>query len=301
MISFENVSKFILSDVSIYVPPGKTVGLIGVSGAGKTTFMKLASGLLLPESGRVFTMGYSPMHRQKQFHRDIGVLLTELPLLQNEDTVIGNFEVLKNIYGIAGKVFGQDYPELSKRLGFAEFERQRVKDLSLGQRRRAELGAVLLHRPRLLLLDEPTNGLDENGKNAFYELIEERKADGLTMVLASHNMAEVSGICDRIALLYQGRFLYYGEELLLRKRFAPVYTISMEIEGQLPDLQDLPLLKYCIEGPKLQLMYHSEHITAAEILQLVLSQTVIREIKIHKPDLLDAVMQINKERMGEDE
>ena len=301
MISFENVSKFILSDVSFYVPPGKTVGLIGVSGAGKTTFMKLASGLLLPETGRVFTMGYSPMHRQKQFHRDIGVLLTELPLLQNEDTVIGNFEVLKNIYGITGKVFGQDYPELSKRLGFAEFERQRVKDLSLGQRRRAELGAVLLHRPRLLLLDEPTNGLDENGKNAFYELIEERKADGLTMVLASHNMAEVSGICDRIALLDQGRFLYYGEELLLRKRFAPVYTISMEIEGQLPDLQDLPLLKYCIEGPKLQLMYHSEHITAAEILQLVLSQTVIREIKIHKPDLLDAVMQINKERMGEDE
>ena len=104
MISFENVSKFILSDVSFYVPPGKTVGLIGVSGAGKTTFMKLASGLLLPETGRVFTMGYSPMHRQKQFHRDIGVLLTELPLLQNEDTVIGNFEVLKNIYGIAKEI-----------------------------------------------------------------------------------------------------------------------------------------------------------------------------------------------------
>lgn len=299
MISFENVSKFILSDVSIYIPPGKTVGLIGVSGAGKTTFMKLASGLLLPEAGRVFTMGYSPVRKQKQFCENIGVLLTATPLLQKEDTVIGNFEVLKNVYGIDGKVFEKDYKELSKRLGFADFEGQRVKDLSLGQRRRAELGAVLLHRPRLLMLDEPTNGLDENGRCAFYELIKERKEDGLTMVLASHNMAEVSGICDRIALLYKGHFLYYGEELLLRKRFAPVYTIFMEVEGPLPDLQDLPLLKYCIDGHKLQLAYYSEHITAAEILQLVLSQTSIKSVKIHKPDLLDAVMQINNGRIEE--
>lgn len=301
MISFENVSKFILSDVSIYVPPGKTVGLIGASGAGKTTFMKLASGLLWQEEGNIFTMGYSPVGKQKQFRKDIGVLLAEVPLLEKEDTVIGNFEVLKNTYGIDGNVFARDYMELSKRLGFADFEKRRVKELSLGQRRRAELGAVLLHRPKLLLLDEPTNGLDENGRCAFYELIEERKANGLTMLLTSHNMAEVSGICDRIALLYQGRLLYYGEELLLRKRFAPIYTIFMEVDGRLPDLQDLPLLRYCIDGQKLQLMYHSEHITAAEILQLVLSQTIIKEVKIHKPDLLDAVMQINRERMEENE
>ena len=301
MISFENVSKFILSDVSIYVPPGKTVGLIGASGAGKTTFMKLASSLLLPEEGKVFIMGYSTVGKQKKFCKDIGVFLTEVPLLEKEDTVIGNFEVLKSIYGIDRKVFEQDYKELSRKLGFADLEKQRVKELSLGQRRRAELGAVLLHRPKLLLLDEPTNGLDENGRCAFYELIEERKKDDLTVLLTSHNMTEVSGICDRIALLDKGRFLYYGEETLLRKQFAPIYTIHMEVEGKLPDLQDLPLLKYCIDGQMLQLMYHSGHITAAEIFQLVLSQSVIKEVKVHKPDLFDVVMQINKERMGEHE
>ena len=97
MIIFENVSKFILNSVSIHVPQGETVGLIGASGAGKTTFLKLACGLLKPSNGRIYTMGLKPALEQKELCRGLGVLFADIPVLQKEDTVVGNFELLRSI------------------------------------------------------------------------------------------------------------------------------------------------------------------------------------------------------------
>ena len=110
MIIFENVSKFILNSVSIHVPQGETVGLIGASGAGKTTFLKLACGLLKPSNGRIYTMGLKPALEQKELCRGLGVLFADIPVLQKEDTVVGNFELLRSIYQINKDRFDQDYP-----------------------------------------------------------------------------------------------------------------------------------------------------------------------------------------------
>lgn len=268
MIIFENVSKFILNSVSIHVPQGETVGLIGASGAGKTTFLKLACGLLKPSNGRIYTMGLKPALEQKELCRGLGVLFADIPVLQKEDTVVGNFELLRSIYQINKDRFDQDYHELSDRP---------VRDLSLGQRRRVEIGAVLIHRPGLLLLDEPTAGLDENAKQAFYELIRERRREGLTTILTSHDMEEISKLCSRIALLDQGKLLYYGTEEQIKKQFTPMDTMQLEVEGRLPDLEDLPLVRYTVDENRLSLSYDSNCVTAAEIVKLVVQQTVIKK------------------------
>ncbi len=294
MINIQNVSKFILNDVSIYIPQGKTVGLIGASGAGKTTFLKLVCGLLLPDCGSIFTMGVNPFLRQKPFRREIGMLFAGVPMLEEEDTVESNFISLRNIYGMDKEIFERGYRILVERLGFADITSRPVRELSLGQKRRVEIGAVFVHRPKLLLMDEPTIGLDANAKQAFYELLEERKREGLTTVLTSHNMEEISHVCDRIALLEKGKLLYYGSEWRLKKAYAPVNSISLEIEGKLPDLEDLPLKKYSIEGNKLQLVYDSNHVTAAEILKHVFSWSEVRDVTIHTPDLTDIIMQISR-------
>lgn len=170
MISFENVSKFVLSDISFYVPEGKTVGLIGASGAGKTTFIKLACGLLSPASGTVRTIGLHPEKERKQLGKILGILFADISALKMDDTVMGNFEILQKVYGINKEKFRADYKDLSERLGFAVFENQMVKNLSLGQRRRAEIGAAFVSRPKLLLLDEPTVGLDENCTFDFHDI-----------------------------------------------------------------------------------------------------------------------------------
>lgn len=299
MISFENVSKFILSDLSIHVPVGETVGLIGASGAGKTTFMKLACGLLAPESGTVYTMGLKPVQERKRLSKNMSVLFADIPALQAEDTVAGNFRILQRIYGIDKNQFQADYKELAKRLGFAAFEDQAVRNLSMGQRRRAEIGGVLIRRPKLLLLDEPTDGLDENAKQAFYELLEERKREGLTVLLTSHNMAEVSRVCGRIALLDQGKLLYYGKEQQLRKKFAPIDRMWLVLEGGIPDLEDLPVVRYWVDGNRLGLEYNSNYVTAAEILKLIMGQTTVMEVKVRKPDLEDIIIRLKTEKEEE--
>lgn len=294
MISFENVSKFVLSDISIYVPEGKTVGLIGASGAGKTTFIKLACGLLSPESGTVRTIGLQPEKERKQLGKMLGILFTDISALKMDDTVAGNFEMMQKVYGINKEKFRADYKDLSERLGFAAFENQMVKNLSLGQRRRSEIGAAFVSRPKLLLLDEPTVGLDENAKQVFYELLKEREQEGVTVVFTSHDMAEVSKVCGRIALIDEGRIRYYGEEEQLRKKFAPINKILLEFSGKIPDLEDLPVVRYVVNDNRLCIEYNDNYVTAAEVINLIMQQSEVKEVKMRKPDLGDIIIQLKK-------
>jgi len=298
MVSFENVSKFILKDVTIHIPKGVAVGLIGTSGAGKTTFLRLACGLLVPKQGEVHTLQKNPVKYRELLGRNVGSLLERMPQLDGWRSVADNFRDLQIIHRMTEAEFQDAYEALAQRFGMKEYENEAVKELSLGQRRRAELAAVFLHQPKLLLLDEPTNGLDENAKQVFRELLKERVQEGATVVMASHDMHEVSGICQRIAVLEQGKLLYYGEETNLMRRFAPMDSMRVRIGGKLPDMEDLPLKSYRIEEDEVTLVYDSNYITAAEILEVVLRQTSVKEVSIRKPGLEDVIMEIKRKVTG---
>lgn len=293
MIGFDHVSKFVLSDITMHIPQGKTAGLVGASGAGKTTFLKLACGLLLPEKGKIYVMGHPPACGKRGYGRFLSALFADKPLFNGEDTVRENFRLLGAVYRLPDEDFCRDYRELSKRLGFREFEKEPVKNLSLGQKRRAELGAALLCRPGLLLLDEPSTGLDENAKAEFRALLAERKkAENMTVVVSSHDMAEISGLCDRILLLHQGKLLYYGEEQGLRRSLWPLEEIMVKITGIMPDLEDLPLEKYCFDGEELRITYRADFITSAEILKFILQRCPVTEVGMSRPDLAQIVARL---------
>lgn len=292
MISFENVSKFILSDVNIHIPDGITVGLIGATGSGKTTLIKLICGLLEPDRGNVCVMGNEPVSMLGKKNNDMGVLFAHLPMLKAEETVRENFQSLRVIYRT--KSFDISYERLSKELGFADFQNVKVSSLSLGQRRRAELGAVLIHNPRLLLLDEPTVGLDQSGKETVRRIIGDRAAAGLTTVVTSHDMADISDVCDRICILDKGRICYYGNRETLFKRYAPVDIMYLTLQDKIPDMEDLPVISYHIDGDKLKLIYNSNHISSAEILKVILPKCSVKEVSIHKPNLADVIMKIER-------
>lgn len=296
MIYFENVDKFILKDINIHIPKGCCVGLIGASGAGKTTFLRLVCGLLKADNGRVYVDGQAQNMYSSRISQDIGVLFTDKPILNGEECVYENFLVLKNIYRIEETEFYNRYMELANLLDFKKYEYEKVKNLSLGQRRRAELGAIFLHRPKLAILDEPTNGLDANGKKAFYNLIKQSTAKGMTILISSHDLEGISRLCSRVALLHKGRLIYYGSEELLVKKYVPVDMMELKLKDKLPDLEDLPIEKYSLEGDRLILLYNSGHITAAEILRNIMSQIKVQEIKISKPELTDTIIKI----IGED-
>jgi len=301
MLSFESIvknfggQKCAVNDITLHIPEGIITGVIGASGAGKTTLVKLAAGLLEPTRGRVRVMGKEPVHNRRAIGSKMGVFMAHVSLLQKDDTVQGNFQSLRSIYRIPSDQFHADYNEMSERLGFDRYQNQRVSDLSLGESMRAELGAVLIHRPTLLILDEPVIGLDESAKAIFREIITERNRYGVTVVMTTHDMAEVSSLCERIALISGGKLLYYGNESQLRRAFMPLDTMTLTISGKLPDLQDLPLKKYTISNRTLSLSYNTNHVTSAEILKLILQQTTVSEVKILKPSLTDIITQIQKE------
>ncbi|MBO6229669.1 MAG: ATP-binding cassette domain-containing protein [Ruminiclostridium sp.] len=200
------------------------------------------------------------------------------------------------IYGLSGEYFRRRYSNLAGKLGFAELSESRVKDLSLGQKMRAELGAALLYEPKLLLLDEPNVGLDENGRTAICEILKQGADNGMTVMLTSHDMASISRVCTRLAVLDGGKLVFYGSLDNLRSRYMPINTMTVYFSGSVPDLDDLPVRKYSLEGNSITLEYNSNHITAAEITALILKQTEITEIGIHKPDLEELILQIRGEK-----
>lgn len=295
MINFENVSKYALNDVSIHIPKGEIVGLIGKSGAGKTTMIKLACGLLKPDKGRVYTIDKNPVTNRKLYKNAVSTFITGTPLLCRDDTVIQSFQLIRSMYGISETDFAKQYDELSERLDFRKYEHQPVKNLSLGQRMRAELGAALVYEPKLLLLDEPNVGLDENGKAALCEVLTERCKSGMSVLMTSHDMAGVSKMCGRIALLDNGRLIFYGSQDNLRSRYSPIDVMTLKFSGNIPDFEDLPLKNYSVDGNKITLSYNSNHITSAEILKLILGQTNVSEVSIRKPNLESIVSQIKSE------
>lgn len=292
MINIDNVSKYGLNNISINIPKGEAVGLIGASGAGKTTIIKLACGILAPDGGRVYTLGKNPVVNRRLYKNSVSTFITGVPLLDRNDTVLQGFELIRNMYGIEKAEFNRRYKELSERLDFGKYENQISKNLSVGQRMRAELGAALIYEPKLLMLDEPNVGLDENGKAVLYELLNERRKNGMTVLMTSHDMVGISKTCSRIALLDNGRLMFYGSGDNLRSRYAPIDVMTIKLTGNIPDFEDLPLNKYSIHDNIITLSYNSNLITSAEILKLVLRQTSVSKVSIRKPCLESIISQL---------
>ncbi len=290
MICFEHVSKFVLSDVEVHIPKGAAVGLIGESGAGKTTFVKLACGLLAPDTGRVRTLLREPVTNRQRFGREISTFMAGVPVLSPEESVRNGLELLGGVYGMSRREWQEAYRELAAVLGFGAFEVHPVKSLSLGQRMRAELGATLLYAPKLLLLDEPSVGLDGNAKQSLEELLSKRVSQGMTLLISSHNMEEIAHLCNRVLYLRKGKVGYYGTVEQLQNEFAPYTIMTMKVADALPDLGDLPLSHYQIEQNKLTLTFSNHYITSAEVLKVLLAQTRISEVSIRKSDLTDVIL-----------
>lgn len=294
MIHFLKAGKYILSDIDLYIPEGLVVGVIGVSGAGKTTLLKLMCGLLACEHGMVRTMGIDPVRDRKKLATDIRAYFSELYYFQQEDTVQNQFRLMETVYQMDRQYSRKEYHRLAEQFLFSGYVDKRVSQLSLGQRRRVELAAVLMGETKLLLFDEPVNGLDEQGKRVFWQELQHKKESGATIVLSSHNMTEVERVCDRILLLEAGRVLYYGDREGLMCRCAPVNHIEILFEGRIPDMEDLPVLRYDIETNALHLSYNANHITGAEIIRRILEQTNIVRINVERQGLTEVWPNISK-------
>ncbi len=200
-----------LNDVSFTIRDGEMVGYIEPNGAGKSSTIKILSGILTPDSGTVLVDGHVPHKNRIDHVREIGVVFGQRSQLWWDVPVIDSFSLLKDIYSISDICYQQSLEELTTLLNLSELLRSPARQLSLGQRMRCEIAASLLHRPRILFLDEPTIGLDAVSKLAVRDFIlRQNQTHKTTVILTTHDMQDIESLTSRILLIGKGQILMDG-------------------------------------------------------------------------------------------
>ena len=200
-----------LDHISFTIKDGEMVGYIGPNGAGKSSTIKILSGILTPDSGTCLVDGRIPWKDRVNHVRHIGVVFGQRTQLWWDVPVADSYELLKDIYSISKDTYRHNLEELTELLNLGELLKTPARQLSLGQRMRCEIGASLLHEPKILFLDEPTIGLDAVSKLAVREFIlRQNREHGTTVILTTHDMQDIEALTNRVILIGKGRVLMDG-------------------------------------------------------------------------------------------
>jgi len=210
-----------LVDVSFSLEAGELLGFIGPNGAGKSTTIKILSGILRPDGGRVEVGGLVPHADRIRHVARIGVVFGQRTQLWWDLPVIDGFDLLRDIYRVESAAYKRTRDELIAMLRLERLLDQPVRQLSLGQRMRAEIASALLHEPSILFLDEPTIGLDAPSKLAVREFVKRLNRErGVTVLLTTHDMHDIDALAQRVIVIGHGRVLADGTFDALRARIA---------------------------------------------------------------------------------
>ncbi len=286
--------------VSFDIEPGESVGYIGANGAGKSTTIKMLTGILVPTSGVVRTCGLEPVTERRAVARRIGVVFGQRTQLWWDLPLGESFALLAAIHRLPPHQARSRTGELVEMLEMAETLDTPVRQLSLGQRMRAEIAAALLHSPELLILDEPTIGLDVLSKQRLREFLKaEREARGTTLLLTTHDMGDIERLCDRVLVVDRGRLVYDGTLPGLARTVGAQRVLVVDLAEPSPDLADIPGTTHLGsegEGLRQRLAFDSETTTAAEVLAAVTDRATVRDLAIEEPDIEDVVRRIYQAR-----
>ncbi|MGA2663549.1 MAG: ABC transporter ATP-binding protein [Nitrososphaerales archaeon] len=221
--------KYALDGVSFSVGKGEVFGLLGKNGAGKSTLIKALTTLIRPTSGRLRIMGMDPEHEGRKIRSRIGVVQ------QGESfdftTVQGNFDVYGILWGVPKQERVRRREELIKKFGLEPIRKQRSFDLSGGQKRRVQVAREMMHDMDVLFLDEPTVGLDVMMRRELLDSIKREVIKGLTVVFTTHNLEEADYLCDRIAVIDQGRILAMDTVENLKTRYGGRKAVEVTLAG----------------------------------------------------------------------
>jgi viologen exporter family transport system ATP-binding protein len=223
--------------VSFDIEPGEVIGFLGPNGAGKTTTLKMLSGLLYPSGGEVRVLDFVPSRRQKEFLRQITLVMGNRNQLAWDIPALDSFDLNRAVYRIPPGEFRRTRDEFIELLELKDLVNKPVRNLSLGERMKMEIAGALLHRPRVLFLDEPTIGLDVTMQKRIRSFIAEyNQRYGATVLLTSHYMADVEALCRRVVVIHRGRILFDGGLASLVDRFSAFKTVGITLADTTTDL-----------------------------------------------------------------
>ncbi len=278
--------------ISVRIRAGESCGYIGANGAGKSTTIKMITGILVPTSGSVRTCGFDPVPQRRTLAREIGVVFGQRSQLWWDLPLRDSFQILAAIHRLDPTVARERTAQLIDGLGIADQLDTPVRQLSLGERMRGEVAAALVHSPRLLVLDEPTIGLDMISKERLrHFLIAERAERGTTLLLTTHDMSDIERLCDRVLVVDHGRLVYDGSlpDLAQRVALQRVLVVDLwESRGPL-QLSEATWIGSEGDGVRQRLAFSPSRTTAAKVLSEVSTHAEVRDLTLEEPAIEDIV------------
>ncbi len=273
--------------ISFRIEAGEVVGFLGPNGAGKTTTLKMLSGLLYPTSGEARVLGFVPSRRERDFLRQITLVMGNRNQLQWDLPALDSFELNRAIYRVAHEDFRRLRDELIELLDVGDLVRKPVRNLSLGERMKVEIVGSLVHRPSVLFLDEPTIGLDVTMQKRIRSFVAEyNRRYEATVLLTSHYMADVEALCRRVLVIHHGRIRFDGELARLGDRFAAYKTIEVALGDGAADLSRYgDLLER--HGDRVKLRVPRDE--TSRVASLLLNEQPVVDLTIEDPPIEDVI------------
>lgn len=282
--------------MSFRIERGAAVGYIGANGAGKSTTIKMLTGILVPTSGTVRTCGLEPVRRRRELAARIGVVFGQRSQLWWDLPLRESFSILAAVHRLDPDAARKRTHTLVEQLEMAETLGTPVRRLSLGERMRAEVAAALLHSPELIILDEPTIGLDVLSKQRLREFLRAERAErGTTLLLTTHDMGDIERLCERVLVVDRGTLAYDGSLAGLAAAVGARRVLVVDLTAPTPDLTGIPgatLLAAEAGGMRQRLAFDAERTTAAQLLTAVSARAEVRDLAIEEPAIEDVVRRL---------
>ncbi|HEP6735843.1 TPA: ATP-binding cassette domain-containing protein [Streptococcus pyogenes] len=291
-----------VKDLSFEVPKGQILGFIGANGAGKSTTIKMLTGILKPTSGYCRINGKIPQDNRQDYVKDIGVVFGQRTQLWWDLALQETYAVLKEIYDVPEKDFRKRMYFLNEVLELNEFIKDPVRTLSLGQRMRADIAASLLHNPKVLFLDEPTIGLDVSVKDNIRRAITQiNQEEETTILLTTHDLSDIEQLCDRIIMIDKGQEIFDGTVTQLKQTFGKMKSLSFELEAGQEEVvsQFLGLPDITVERHELtlEIQYDSSRYQTADVIQRTMADFVVRDLKMTDADIEDIIRRFYRKEL----
>jgi ABC-2 type transport system ATP-binding protein len=287
-------SKVAVDRISFSLDPGEIVGYIGVNGAGKSTTIKMLTGVLLPTSGQARVLGRDPHRQRIDNARDIGVVFGQRTQLWWDLALIESLDLIARIYDVPPARYRQQLDQFSETLELKDLLKVPVRNMSLGQKMRSELAAALIHEPRVVYLDEPTIGLDLIVKERIREFIKEQnRRRNVTVILTTHDLSDIEEVCQRVIMIDAGRVIYDGPLSLIKDRFGKFREITLETANPIGEFDLPPGAELVNQGhQQLTLRFDRTVTSASHVAAAIMNQLEVADFSLTEPDLASIVKQI---------
>lgn len=295
--------KRAVNKIGFSIERGDMVGFIGPNGAGKSTTVKMLTGILSPTSGSISICGMTPGKERKKIAMKIGAVFGQRTQLWWDLPASDTFELLKHIYRIPDKVYKENMSMFNDMLNLNDFISQPVRQLSLGQRMRADIAAALIHNPEIVLFDEPTIGLDVVAKEKIREFIKQiNREKNTTMLFTTHDMQDIEKTCKRMIIIDKGIIIYEGTVDQIKDRYGKSRTLIAEFSqesGNLTLPQGVELVES--KGNKRSLRFDKDEIQVSKLVADLSAKYSISDLTIQEPEIESIIREIYEGGINFDE